>query len=466
MNELKVSTTAIPGLLVVDLPLHPDPRGWFKENWQREKMVALGLPDFAPVQNNMSHNTFAGVTRGFHAEPWDKLISVASGRIFGAWVDLREGESFGQVVTVELGPEKAVFVPAGVGNSYQALEDATTYTYLVNEHWSAEARAKYTYLNLADETVAINWPIPLSEATLSAADLNHPRLAEVKPFGPPRILVTGARGQLGRALAKVFPQAELTDLDELDISDPASIEAFDFRGVRLIINAAAWTQVDAAEEPRTRGICWAANATGPAMLARIARQNRATLVHISSDYVFDGHEELHTEDEPLSPLGVYGSSKAAGDLAVSAWDKHYILRTSWVIGQGRNFVATMASLADRGINPAVVDDQFGRLSFTSEIARAIKHLTSTNAPYGTYNISCEGPVESWFDIAAKVYTGLGADGAPTRIDTETYGAGKVLSPRPVHSALDLTKIKETGFVPALADDLLADYLKELSVPDN
>ena len=89
MTDLAVHATAIPGLLVVDLPLHGDARGWFKENWQREKMVALGLPDFEPVQNNMSFNHEPGVTRGLHAEPWDKLVALAHGRIFGAWVDLR-----------------------------------------------------------------------------------------------------------------------------------------------------------------------------------------------------------------------------------------------------------------------------------------------------------------------------------------------------------------------------------------
>ena len=91
MVDLAVRPTAIPGLLVIDLALHADNRGWFKETWQRRKMVDLGVPDFGPVQHNMSFNTLAGATRGIHAEPWDKLVSLAAGRIFGAWVDLRRG---------------------------------------------------------------------------------------------------------------------------------------------------------------------------------------------------------------------------------------------------------------------------------------------------------------------------------------------------------------------------------------
>ena len=136
MGELAVTPTNIPGLLVINLAVHADNRGWFKENWQRRKMVDLGLPDFGPVQNNMSFNTAAGATRGIHAEPWDKLVSLAAGRIFGAWVDLRPGDQFGRTFTLELGPETAVYVPRGVGNAFQTLEDETAYSYLVNEHWS------------------------------------------------------------------------------------------------------------------------------------------------------------------------------------------------------------------------------------------------------------------------------------------------------------------------------------------
>ena len=162
---------------MIGLDVRADNRGWFKENWQRAKMVALGLPDFAPVQNNVSFNTAAGATRGIHAEPWDKLVSVAHGRVFGAWVDLRPGAGFGRSSPLELGPDTAVFVPRGVGNAFQTLEDDTVYSYLVNDHWSPAAKDSYTFCNLADETVAIDWPIPLERAELSEADRRHPRLS-------------------------------------------------------------------------------------------------------------------------------------------------------------------------------------------------------------------------------------------------------------------------------------------------
>ncbi len=200
-KELSVQETGIEGLKVVELSVHGDPRGWFKENWQRAKMVALGIPDMRVVQNNVSFNARRGVTRGVHAEPWDKFVSVAAGSVFGAWVDLRQGSAtYGRVFTCTLDPSRAIYVPRGVGNSFQALEDGTAYTYLVDAHWSAELRGTYTFVSLADPALGIEWPIPLSEATLSEADRHHPMLADVVPMAPRRTLVTGCRGQLGRAV--------------------------------------------------------------------------------------------------------------------------------------------------------------------------------------------------------------------------------------------------------------------------
>ena len=457
--DLAVRTTPIPGLLVIDLPLHGDSRGWFKENWQREKMLALGLPDFGPVQNNMSYNAEPGVTRGLHAEPWDKLISLAHGRILGAWVDLRPGATFGTTFTLEMGTDKAVFVPRGVANGYQALEADTTYSYLVNEHWSAEAKASYTFVHLADETAAIDWPIPLPEAIISEADRNHPRLADVTPMKPRTTVIVGAGGQLGLALQKLFPEAVALGHADLDITDAAAVRAHSWQGVGTIINAAAWTAVDAAETDEGRRGAWAVNVGAVQNLVEVARANRITLVHVSSDYVFDGAVEEHSEEEPFSPLGVYGVTKAAADALVASLPDHYIVRTSWVIGEGGNFVRTMASLAARGIAPSVVDDQFGRLTFTSTPAEAIAHLVDTRPPAGTYNVTNDGPVMSWFEIARRVFelTGANADDVSPQ-STEDFAAGKVVSPRPRHSALLLDRIKATGFTPRDADEALVDYL--------
>jgi len=484
-KALEAASTPIPGLTLVHLPVHGDSRGWFKENWQRAKMLEVGLPDFGPVQNNISFNDAVGTTRGIHAEPWDKFVSVATGRIFGAWVDLRAGETFGTVFTAELDPSVAIFVPRGVGNSYQTLEPNTAYAYLVNDHWSADAGSKYTFLNLADETVAIDWPIPLASAALSEKDLAHPRLSEVTPMQPLRTLIVGGNGQVGRALAAALPDAEVLHRDRFDITDPAAYAGHDWSAYDTIINAAAYTNVDGAETQEGRADAWRVNVTATGLLARAATENRLTLVHISSDYVFDGTVEVHSETEVPSPLGVYGQTKAAADAIVSTVPKHYIVRTSWVIGDGNNFVRTMALLAGRDVDPSVVDDQYGRLTFADDIAAGISHLlgvapagtsttastaapaaTSTTAgtpaPFGTYNLSNEGASHSWAELASRVFELTGHDPARvTETTTADYYVGKLAAPRPTHSTLDLTKLRATGFEPRDADAALQQYIADL-----
>lgn len=467
-RTLRANETPIPGLVIWELPVFADNRGWFKENWQREKMVALGLPDFKPVQNNISHNGPAGTTRGIHAEPWDKFVSVAAGRGFAAWVDLRAGPTFGTTFSTEIGPSRAVFVPRGVGNAFQTLEPNTVYVYLVNDHYSPDAQ--YTSVNLADETAAIDWPIPLAKAEMSAKDRDHPRLADVKPIPPRKTLVLGASGQLGRALREVFagtPGVEFAERADIDLTAPGIESARRWREYETVINAAAFTGVDAAETPEGRASAWSTNVAGVAALARTAADNNITLVHISSDYVFDGNASVaYGEDDPVSPLGVYGQTKAAGDLVVATVDRHYIVRTSWVIGDGNNFVRTMLSLADRGVNPSVVNDQHGRLTFASEIARAVRYLIDKRAPYGTYNVTGSGPASSWADVARRTFELAGHDpGRITDVTTEQYfaDASKLVAPRPANSVLDLAKIQSLGFEPADADASLVTYVRRESV---
>jgi dTDP-4-dehydrorhamnose reductase len=460
-KPLALRETTIPGLVLLDLPVHGDSRGWFKENWQREKMIALGLPDFGPVQNNISFNDQTGATRGIHAEPWDKYVSVATGRIFGAWVDLREGDSFGTVFTAELDASTAIFVPRGVGNSYQTLEDNTAYVYLVNAHWSAEAQSEYTFLNLADPASAIAWPIALDKAERSEKDLAHPVLGDVVPMKPKRTLVIGSNGQLGRALQHALPAADFADRSRIDLFNEETLDRVRWADYDTVINAAAYTAVDAAETDEGRRDAWDANVTGVARLARIATEQGLTLVHVSSDYVFDGTKRLYSEADDFAPLGVYGQTKAAGDAIVSTVPRHFIVRTSWVIGDGNNFVRTMASLAERGIDPSVVNDQFGRLSFTDDIAGAIVHLLSVRPQYGVYNVTNEGAAMSWADIAQLVFEATGHDAARvTGVSTAEYFAGKSVAPRPLNSTLSLDKIQATGFNPREATEALTAYLSK------
>ena len=265
---------------------------------------------------------------------------------------------------------------------------------------------------------------------------------------------------------------DFADINDFDFSDAQAYQQYDWDLYGTIINAGAYTAVDKAENEEGRKAAWKANAQGPALLARVAAEHNITLIHISSDYVFDGKMDMHNEDEALAPLGVYGQTKAAGDIAVAGAPRHYILRSSWVIGQGHNFVRTMMKLSDRVADPSdaldhvtVVDDQFGRLTFTDEMTGAIFHLLDSGAPYGTYNLTGSGQVKSWADIATIVFNLTNGNGEAVKpVSTKAYYADskEPVSPRPTYSALKLDKIESVGYRPEDWQKELKEYVRQMT----
>lgn len=275
-----------------------------------------------------------------------------------------------------------------------------------------------------------------------------------------RILITGCNGQLGKALVEKYPEAIAMSRNDLDISDPKAVRAIDWSKYDLIINAAAYVNADQSETEEGREKTWLANAVGPRNLAEVAIKHNLHLIHISSEYVFNGDKGNHNENEAMTPLSVYGQAKAAGDIAVSLVPEHHILRTSWVVGDGHNFVRTMKRLADMRVDPRVVNDQYGRLTFVSEIVRAIDHIITNNVESGTYNISNSGRIKSWAEIAADTFEFAGYDRDRVKhISTDEYKADKQpFAPRPRNSDMDLAKIQSTGFESQDYEPLLKQYV--------
>lgn len=181
---------AIPGMIEFDIPVHGDNRGWFKENFQKEKMLPLGFPESFFKENKLQNNVSLsrkGVLRGLHAEPWDKYISVAdNGRVLGSWVDLREGASFGHVYQTVIDASKGIYVPRGVANGFQVLSDTVSYSYLVNDYWALDLKPKYAFVNYADPALGIEWD-DVENAEVSEADKNHPLLKDVVPLTKERL---------------------------------------------------------------------------------------------------------------------------------------------------------------------------------------------------------------------------------------------------------------------------------------
>lgn len=276
-----------------------------------------------------------------------------------------------------------------------------------------------------------------------------------------KFLITGGSGQLGLALQKRYPNAKATDVAELDITNWSSVSNFDWNSITTILNAAAYTNVDGAESPEGRAAAWSVNAVGAANLAKIALQKDLTIIHISTEYVFDGTKNPHLEDEPPSPLSVYGSSKAAGDVAIAMTPKHYLIRTSWVVGQGKNFVRTMLGLGQKAISPSVVSDQVGRLTFAEELERCITHLIEKQPTYGTYNFTNGGEPASWADVTREVFKFAGFQLDVTDTSTAEYFADKPgAAKRPLNSVLDLTKIQSTGLELIDWRECLEQYVKK------
>ena len=266
-----------------------------------------------------------------------------------------------------------------------------------------------------------------------------------------KILVTGANGQLGQCLQKISSQFEefefiFTDSETLDITNKEEVNDFFWQNAPdFCINAAAYTAVDLAETDIEKAFL--VNADGTENLAEACAENNAQFIHVSTDYVFDGENNLaYTEEDFTNPLGVYGASKLAGDeLALEVNPCSVILRTSWVYSEfGKNFVKTMLSLFATKEELNIVADQFGQPTNANDLAEAImKIIKSEKITPGIFNFSNLGRI-SWFDFAEKIAELSDAKIKLNAIETSQYPTP---AKRPKNSVLDLDKISKTYAVP-------------------
>lgn len=253
-----------------------------------------------------------------------------------------------------------------------------------------------------------------------------------------KVLITGAKGQLGLALQKELSESEYeqitTDVEELDITNIAQVQAFiKEKQPDIIINCAAYTAVDRCEEKEEQDKVYQINALGPRNLSIAAEEIGAVMVQVSTDYVFDGESKKPYDEFDLpNPQSVYGRSKLAGEEFVKEFcKKHFIVRTAWLYGEGKNFVKTMVSLAKKQVPIKVVNDQFGSPTSARALAAMIGKLIKTSC-YGTYHGTCEG-VTNWYEFAQEIFKmgGLEVDLSPTT--SEEY---KSAAKRPKYSVLE------------------------------
>ncbi|MGN6331851.1 MAG: dTDP-4-dehydrorhamnose reductase [Motilibacteraceae bacterium] len=280
-----------------------------------------------------------------------------------------------------------------------------------------------------------------------------------------RWLVTGAGGMLGHDVLAVLAgraQDDVLGLDRaaLDVSDAAScLDAV--RGCDVVVNAAAYTRVDDAESHEPEA--FAVNAVGAANLARACARHGATLVHVSTDYVFDGTAAApYAEEAPLAPRSAYGRTKAAGEWAVRAElpERSYVLRTAWLYGEhGPSFVRTMRRLMGERETVDVVDDQHGQPTWSLDLAQRIAALVDAGAPAGTYHATNAGST-TWWGLARAVFELSGAD--PARVRPTTTDRFPRPAPRPAWSVLGHDGWERVGLAPLRPwREALAEFCRDL-----
>lgn len=287
-----------------------------------------------------------------------------------------------------------------------------------------------------------------------------------------KILVTGCNGQLGRAIRKEYAASDVefinTDVVEgegvvsLDITDvDAVLKLVRAEKPDVIINCAAHTNVDKCEEQWD--LAYKINAIGPRNLSIAATEADAKMIHVSTDYVFEGNgTRPYTEFDAPNPVSAYGKTKLEGENFVKEFaKKHFILRTAWLYGDGKNFVKTMLALAENHDELNVVCDQVGTPTSAVELAKMIHYLEGTEN-YGTFHATCEGNT-NWADFAEAIFKRAGKNVKVNHVTSKQY---KEMNPasanRPAYSILEDYMIKLTSdFVMADWQDALEVYMKEL-----
>lgn len=276
-----------------------------------------------------------------------------------------------------------------------------------------------------------------------------------------KVLVTGAKGQLGRDLMNELKRQGLegigVDVEEMDITDPEKCRSvIGQAGVDAVIHCAAYTAVDAAEDQVE--LCRRINGEGTRNVAEACRDAGVKLMYISTDYVFDGEGTRPWEpDDERAPLNVYGQTKYEGELAIEELlDRYYIIRIAWVFGAaGKNFIKTMLRLGREKGAVSVVNDQVGSPTYTYDLARLLVDMVQTEH-YGRYHATNEGEC-SWYEFACEIFRQAGLEVQVTPVSSETFAAK---AKRPANSRMSKEKLTEKGFV-RLPDwqDALRRFLK-------
>ena len=461
---MNITKTELQDVLIIEPTVFGDNRGWFTETYSKTQFREFGI-DIDFVQDNHSMSAQLGTLRGLHFQnnpkAQTKLVRCTKGKMLDVVVDLRKGStSYKNWLGVELSEEnkKQLFIPKGFAHGFITLTDDVEVQYKVDEYYAPECDRS---IRFDDPEIGVDWGVEVP--ILSEKDLKAPFLKDSDVDFSMKFLVTGVQGQLGHDVVLKLNELNVKVVaplaEDVDLTKKEFVKEYILReNPDVIIHCAAYTAVDKAEEEKD--LCYAINVEGTRAIAEAAKELNATLVYISTDYVFDGlGEEPHSEDKKTNPVNFYGYTKEKGEAVVKELvERYFVVRTSWAYGQnGNNFVKTMLKLAESRNEISVVSDQIGAPTYTKDLAEFIVALVQTNK-FGTYHGVNEGYC-SWYEFAKSIFEEAGVTMTVNPVTTANY---PTVAKRPMNSRLSKDKTDLAGIdrMPQW-NDALKRFVKEL-----
>ncbi|HKL74235.1 MAG TPA: dTDP-4-dehydrorhamnose reductase [Clostridia bacterium] len=462
---MKFTKTNLRGVVIVEPVVFGDNRGYFMETYNEGEFTSNGIFNKF-MQDNQSFSSQKGIVRGLHfqKDPHSqaKLVRCNKGAILDVAVDIKKGSStYLQYVGAELTEEnkRMLMIPRGYAHGFLTLTDDVEVIYKADNLYNKESDRSVRY---NDSAIGINWGV--ENPILSAKDTNNHNIEDTDNNYAITVLVTGVNGQLGHDVVKRCQElgynAIGADIGDFDITDEdATFKFITNCNPDVVVHCAAYTAVDKAESDVER--CTKINVTGTENIAKAVKTIDATMVYISTDYVYGGKgDQAHNTDSELCPLNVYGKSKLDGEnVAAKFVDKLFIVRTSWVFGiNGNNFIKTMLKLAKERDELSVIDDQVGSPTYTPDLARIVVDMISTNK-YGVYHATNENYC-SWYEFATEIFKQSNINIKVNKTTSDRYVTAAV---RPLNSKLDKSCLDKAGFerLPSW-QDALKRYLEELN----
>lgn len=449
---MKKIETKLKDCYIIEPDKFGDERGYYSPFFV-EKNSELTMKTVAQGARSLSGK---GIVRGLHFQKdplaQSKLVECLNGGVLDVVVDLRkDSPTYMKWTSVHLTPEngRQLFIPRGFAHGFVSLKDNTLFQYLVDNDYSTSHEDGILW---NDPEINIDWQLDkygIENPILSEKDRVRKPLSQredINIYTKNKYLITGCKGQLGFDIVRELNSRGIYDIlaldvDDMDITDSRIVnKIFEEYKPEHVFHCAAWTNVDGAED--NEELCTKVNVDGTKNIVEASRRIGAKLTYISTDYVFDGTKEgLYEVDDIPNPISVYGKTKFEGEEAVRNYDKHFIVRISWVFGiNGKNFIKTMLKLSETKEELGVVCDQYGSPTYTVDLAKLLVDMQETEK-YGTYHANNYGFC-NWAEFARYIFESNNKNVKVNDLTTDEY---PTKAQRPLNSKLSKQSLIDNGF---------------------